>query len=89
MLWELDLVGVEVDRHCLVDIPPVHPHLQVEAAFPVVRFDQLRVAKPVGVELCIAGSSQAQSVVGTRARRTHTRGLRVLPSLTRASLGLR
>ena len=51
MLWELDLVGVEVDRHCLVDIPPVHPHLQVEAAFPVVRFDQLRVAKPVGVEL--------------------------------------
>jgi hypothetical protein len=63
VLRKLNLGRVEVDRHRLVDVPAVHPHLHVEAADPVIISHHLLVREALGVDFGAVFSPRRELVL--------------------------
>ena len=63
VLRKLDLGRVKIDRHRLVDVPAVHPHLHVEAADPVVIGHHLLVREAFGVDFGAVFSPRRELVL--------------------------
>ena len=63
VLRKLNLGRVEIDRHRLVDVPAVHPHLHVEAADPVIISHHLLVREAFGVDFGAVFSPRRELVL--------------------------
>ena len=87
VLRKLNLGRVEIDRHRLVNVPAVHPHLHVEAADPVIISHHLLVREAFGVDFGAVFSPRRELVLLVYLVLDRRAGVLGVPTVVRDSHG--